>query len=98
MRPPISVVAVLIAGVVSARPVDAQSGNVATFIIAHGKDTVSVEQFARSGNTITGVWISNRGRSREAYGPRCGARGGMAVPSGRRAPRGDRFSRSRRWG
>ncbi|HEY6784041.1 MAG TPA: hypothetical protein VI159_03770 [Gemmatimonadales bacterium] len=33
-----------------------------TFIIMQGKDTVSFEQFTRSGNTITGVWIPNNGQ------------------------------------
>ena len=33
-----------------------------TFIITQGKDTVSFEQFTRTGNTITGVWIPNNGQ------------------------------------
>jgi len=38
----------------------AQSSNVTTFIIVQGKDTVSLEQYSRAGNTVTGVWISNQ--------------------------------------
>lgn len=40
----------------------AQSSTAATFIIMQGKDTVSFEQFTRSGDTITGVWIPNNGQ------------------------------------
>ena len=40
--------------------VAAQQSNVTTFIIVQGKDTVSLEQFTRDGNTVTGVWISNQ--------------------------------------
>ena len=38
----------------------AQSSNVTTFIIVQGQDTVSLEQYSRVGNTVTGVWISNQ--------------------------------------
>jgi hypothetical protein len=40
----------------------AQSSSAVTFIIMQGKDTVSIEQFTRVGNTITGVWIPNNGQ------------------------------------
>jgi hypothetical protein len=38
----------------------AQAQSVTTFIIVQGKDTVSLEQYSRAGNTVTGVWISNQ--------------------------------------
>lgn len=41
---------------------DAQASSVATFVILRGQDTVSLEQFTRAGNTITGVWIANEGQ------------------------------------
>src|SRR5690242_10490665 len=41
----------------------AQSSSAATFVVVQGKDTVSVEQFSRAGNTITGVWIINQGQA-----------------------------------
>jgi hypothetical protein len=31
-----------------------------TFIVVQGKDTVSLEQYTRAGNAVTGVWISNQ--------------------------------------
>ena len=40
----------------------AQAPGTVTFIITQGKDTVSFEQFTRTGNTITGVWIPNSGQ------------------------------------
>jgi hypothetical protein len=49
----------LVAGFATS-PVAAQSPSVTTFIVVEGKDTVSLEQFMREGNTITGVWISNQ--------------------------------------
>lgn len=39
-----------------------QSPSTVTFIATQGKDTVSFEQFTRTGNTITGVWIPNNGQ------------------------------------
>jgi len=40
----------------------AQSASTSTFVIVQGKDTISVEQFTRDGNTVTGVWIANNGQ------------------------------------
>lgn len=40
----------------------AQSPATAAFVIVQGKDTVSFEQFARTGNVITGVWLANNGQ------------------------------------
>src|SRR5262249_48726299 len=62
MRSTRPVLAALITGIVWAPAVAAQSGSVATFIVAQGRDTVSLEQFTRTGNTISGVWINNRGQ------------------------------------
>ena len=42
--------------------VAAQSSQPVAFIIVQGKDTVSFEQFTRSGNSISGVWIANNGQ------------------------------------
>jgi len=45
-----------------APPLHAQASSATTFVIVRGKDTVSLEQFSRAGNTITGVWIANQGQ------------------------------------
>lgn len=59
MRFPVVVLAASIAAPLPVqRPL--QSSDVATFIVVEGKDTVSLEQFTRDGDTVTGVWISNQ--------------------------------------
>lgn len=60
MRSPVLVLAAAVTTAVPAPHRAAQSPNVTTFIIVQGKDTVSLEQFTRAGNTVTGVWISNQ--------------------------------------
>jgi uncharacterized protein DUF3471 len=52
--------AATILAVPSTRSLAAQAQSVTTFIIVEGKDTVSLEQYSRAGNTVTGVWISNQ--------------------------------------
>ena len=60
MRSPVLVLAAAVTTAVPAPHRAPQSPNVTTFIIVQGKDTVSLEQFTRAGNTVTGVWISNQ--------------------------------------
>jgi hypothetical protein len=52
--------AVTILAASSTASLAAQAQRVTTFIIVQGKDTVSLEQYSRAGNTVTGVWISNQ--------------------------------------
>ena len=60
MRPSILV---FVVAILCSQGVIARSSNAATFLILQGgRDTVSVEQFTRAGNTITGVWIPSRGQ------------------------------------
>ena len=62
MRSPLATL-VLFVALLCPQRLAAQSSSAATFIILQGgKDTVSFEQFTRAGNTITGVWIPNRGQ------------------------------------
>jgi len=61
MRSPLLIFATAIAAALSGERLETQSPTVATFIIVQGKDTVSLEQFTRAGDTVTGVWISNEG-------------------------------------
>lgn len=42
---------------------DAQTSSPTTFVVVRGKDTVSLEQFSRTGNTISGWWIINQGQA-----------------------------------
>lgn len=60
----IVLLSVLASGSTVAAQVQSQSARPAqqpmTFIIVQGKDTVSLEQYTRAGNTVTGVWISNQ--------------------------------------
>jgi hypothetical protein len=60
MRSAVFVLAASAVAVLPNQRPEAQSSNVATFIVVQGKDTVSLEQFTRSGNTVSGVWISNQ--------------------------------------
>lgn len=53
---------VVILAILSPPRLAAQPSSTAAFIILQGRDTVSVEQFTRAGNTITGVWIANNGQ------------------------------------
>ena len=53
---------VLAAAVLGPSRLAAQSPSAVSFIITHGKDTVSFEQFTRAGNAVTGVWIANNGQ------------------------------------
>lgn len=39
----------------------AQSADTTSFVTTDGKDTVSIEQYTRTGNTITGAWIQHQG-------------------------------------
>lgn len=49
------------AALFSARWLGAQSSDTTSFITIQGKDTVSIEQHTRTGNTITGAWIQHQG-------------------------------------
>ena len=60
MRSAVFVLAASIAAALPTHRPEAQSADVATFIVVQGNDTVSLEQFTRSGNTVSGVWISNQ--------------------------------------
>jgi hypothetical protein len=51
-----------IALMLAAASLPAQSGHVTTFIVVEGKDTVSLEQFSRVANRVSGVWINNLGQ------------------------------------
>ncbi len=53
---------VFAAAILCSPRLQAQSPSTVTFIIVQGKDTVSFEQFTRTGTTITGVWIPNNGQ------------------------------------
>ena len=52
---PILVAACLGAQSPSARP------DTTSFVTVQGQDTISVEQYVRAGNTISGVWLQNQG-------------------------------------
>jgi hypothetical protein len=52
--------ATTILAVPSTASLAAQGQGVTTFIVVQGNDTVSLEQYSRAGNTVTGVWISNQ--------------------------------------
>jgi hypothetical protein len=49
------------AALLSTAPLAAQPSSTASFVTTQGKDTVSIEQYTRTGNTITGSWIQHQG-------------------------------------
>jgi len=56
-----ALIARCIALVVFAGPLAAQSPDTTSFVTTLGKDTTSIEQYVRVGNTITGAWIQRQG-------------------------------------
>ncbi|HEX8941690.1 MAG TPA: DUF3471 domain-containing protein [Gemmatimonadaceae bacterium] len=50
-----------VALVALAAPLAAQSADTTSYVTTLGKDTTSIEQYVRVGNTITGAWIQRQG-------------------------------------
>ena len=56
--PPTGAIALALVGLLAGKPVLAQSG---AFVVTLGADTTAVEQYVRSGNTVTGDLVTRQG-------------------------------------